>query len=289
MDVKILIIDDQKEYLQTAMGYIIEDSIPYALLCALDGKKGLEIAKAELPDIIIMDWEMPRMDGIMATKLLKQNQSTKEIPIIIATGIRISSKDLKLAFEAGASDYIRKPLEKIEFLARINSHLKQVEYLKKIKLQSEIIENKENIRLNEIISLLNSSNEENRKIINFYRNILTIFSVKIERLTADCKEKAITLKPLSSAISLAQKKSKAILNDNNIPDSIFIKSLLGIHSNLTQQEIQLCFFIKNNFHSKEIAELTFRETGSVKVLRSRLRKKLHLKESQNLFSYLNSV
>lgn len=289
MDIKILIVDDKKEYLQTAMGYIIEDSIPYALMCAPDGKKGVEIAITELPDIIIMDWEMPGMDGIKATKLLKQNQITKDIPVIIATGIRISSTDLKEAFEAGASDFIRKPLEKIEFIARINSHLKHVEYLKKIKSQSEIIANKEKDKLNDIISTLNSSNEENREIISFYKNMLSSLSLKINNFTSNDKENSKQLKPLSHAIELALKKSNNILDNKNAPTNKFIKSLLKLHSDLTQQEIQLCFFIKNDFQSKEIAKLTFRETGSVKVQRSRLRKKLKLKESNNLFTYLNNI
>jgi DNA-binding response OmpR family regulator/DNA-binding CsgD family transcriptional regulator len=289
MDIKILIIDDKKEYLQTAMKYIIEDAIPYGLLCAPDGMKGVEIAKKELPDIIIMDWEMPGMDGIEATKCLKASKSTQDIPIIIATGIRISSKDLKKAFEAGASDFIRKPLEKIEFLARINSHLKQVEYLRKIKNQSEIIDKTESKRLKEIISTLKSSNDENREIINFYENMLSVFSTKINNLIGQDGQKTKELQPILSAIDLARTKSKFILNGRNVPDGNYVKSLLKVHSNLTPQEIQLCFFIKNDFQSKEIAELTFRETGSIKVLRSRLRKKLQLTDSQNLYAYLNSI
>ncbi|MDD2634758.1 MAG: response regulator [Bacteroidales bacterium] len=288
MDAKILIVDDKKEYLQTAMTYIVEDAIPYALLCAPDGKKGVEIAKTELPDVIIMDWEMPNLDGIEATRALKDCGRTKDIPVIIATGIRISPDDLKKAFDAGASDFLRKPLEKTEFLARISSHLKQVEYISKIKEQAEVISNSHRNRLNEIITLLKSTNEESKDVIRFYDDVLSNLLNRLDCLQEDNNLRTEDTQSLISVIGGARKKAHVILNDKNMSDSDYVRSLLNRHKNLTSQEIQLCTFIKNNLQSKEIAELTFRETASIKVFRSRLRKKLGLLESDNLYSYLNS-
>jgi len=285
MDIKILIVDDRKEYIQTAIEYIIEDAIPYAILCAPNGEKGIEIAQKELPDIIIMDWEMPGIDGVLATKRLKQNELTKDIPIIIATGIRMSPENLKKAFDAGASDFLRKPLEKTEFLARINSHLKQAEYLKKIKAQSKIIDNAENEKLNDIITVLETSSEENHEIINFYDSIISNILVKIKKIETT---KHNEINEIISALDLASKKVNIIKNKQYYPNKSFAKKLLKKHSNLTPKDIQLSFYIKNDLQTKEIAELSFREVGSIKVARSRLRKKLGLLETENLCTYLNS-
>ena len=66
-----------------------------------------------------MDWQMPVMDGIEATKQLKLNDTTKDIPVIISTGIMIDSSDLSAALIVGAVDYLRKPFDEIELIARV--------------------------------------------------------------------------------------------------------------------------------------------------------------------------
>jgi len=90
---------------------------------ALNGELALKIAIREQPEIIITDWEMPGMDGIELIKRLKQNESTSDTPIIMCTGVMTSSENLHTALSVGAVDYIRKPIDKIELLARIKSML----------------------------------------------------------------------------------------------------------------------------------------------------------------------
>ncbi len=284
---KILIVDDTIENLKVAMNFVIEDSVPYAVLAAQNGKIALDIAARELPDIIIMDWEMPEMNGIETIKELKKNPDTENIPVIIATGIRLSTDDLKIAFEAGASDFIRKPLEKTEFISRINSHLKQVEYIARIKQQSQIIDDAENLRLADIIKAMESGIEENKMTISFYDNLLSEISRELETLIKNKKLNEENIRSIMSSLDIAQKKANSTNQIPGFPDNRYIKSLLKEHKNLTPQEIQLCFLIKNNMQTKEIANLTFREVTTVKVARSRLRKKLNLPESENLSVYLN--
>lgn len=283
---KILIVDDTIENLQIAMNFIIEEAVPYAILAAQNGKIALNITACELPDIIIMDWEMPEMNGIETIKELKKNPETEHIPVIISTGIRLSTDDLKMAFDAGASDFIRKPLEKTEFISRINSHLKQVEYIARIKQQSQIIDDAENLRLADIIKAMESGIEENKTTISFYDNLLSDINHELENLL-NCKTfNEDNLRNIMSSLGHAQKTVNNTSQAASCPDNTYIKSLLKDHKNLTPQEIQLCFLIKNNLQSKEIASLTFREVTTVKVARSRLRKKLNLSESDNLSAYL---
>jgi len=283
---KILIVDDTIENLQIAMNFIIEEAFPYAILAAQNGKIALNITACELPDIIIMDWEMPEMNGIETIKELKKNPETEHIPVIISTGIRLSTDDLKMAFDAGASDFIRKPLEKTEFISRINSHLKQVEYIARIKQQSQIIDDAENLRLADIIKAMESGIEENKTTISFYDNLLSDINHELETLL-NCKTfNDDNIRNIMSSLGHAQKTVNNTSQAVSCPDNTYIKSLLKEHKNLTPQEIQLCFLIKNNLQSKEIASLTFREVTTVKVARSRLRKKLNLSESDNLSAYL---
>ena len=133
MNPKILIVDDQPDNLDAIVRFIEEDHSPYELLQALSAEIALSIAKKEIPDLIITDWEMPEMDGIDLIKALKSYKETKDIPVIMCTGVMLDSSDLKTALDAGAIDYIRKPIDKVELLARINSVLRLANSFKEIK------------------------------------------------------------------------------------------------------------------------------------------------------------
>ena len=127
----ILIVDDNPENLKTIADFITESELEVSIIKALDGKMACELAEKKLPNLIIMDWDLPEMNGIEAIKLLKSLESTKDIPVIMATGIMTSTKDLKTALEAGAVDYIRKPIDEIELIARVSSisHLEAISRL----------------------------------------------------------------------------------------------------------------------------------------------------------------
>lgn len=140
----ILIVDDDSGNLKLVKSILIFEKESFNVLTAQNGQLACEIARKELPDLIIMDWDMPIMDGLEATRRLQQNPDTKLIPIIIATGVMMTSEDLQTALEAGAVDYVRKPIDKIELLARVNSILKLSNSFKKIHNQRQRILNQTN-------------------------------------------------------------------------------------------------------------------------------------------------
>lgn len=142
MSAKILIVDDQPDNLDVIVRFIEEDNSPYELLQALNAEIALRIVEAELPDLIITDWEMPGMNGIELIKQLKNNKTTSDIPVIMCTGVMTSSENLQTALNAGAVDYIRKPIDKIELIARIKSMLQLADSIKKQKKKLEIIKEK---------------------------------------------------------------------------------------------------------------------------------------------------
>lgn len=118
---KILVIDDLPENV-----FMLQDRLEnegYEVLTAYDGKTGIEKARNDLPDLILLDVMMPDITGIEVCQTLVNDEQTKNIPIILVTA-KSGAEDTKEGLEAGAFDYIKKPFNKIELLARVKSALK---------------------------------------------------------------------------------------------------------------------------------------------------------------------
>jgi two-component system, sensor histidine kinase and response regulator len=120
----LLLVDDQDSNLKIIRDTLHETGEKYEIHFANNGKIAYEIAVKVIPHLIISDWEMPVMDGIKLIRLLKLNPNTKTIPVIMSTGVMTSSKNLKTALDAGAVDYIRKPIDPLELVARVRSMLR---------------------------------------------------------------------------------------------------------------------------------------------------------------------
>ncbi|HEY4756516.1 MAG TPA: response regulator [Ignavibacteriaceae bacterium] len=126
---RILVIDDLPENV-----FMLQDRLEnegYEVVTAYDGKTGIAKATSDMPDLILLDVMMPEMTGIEVCKILKQDTVTADIPIIIVTA-KSGADDAKEGLDAGAFDYIKKPFEKVEMLARINSALKLAEAHKQV-------------------------------------------------------------------------------------------------------------------------------------------------------------
>jgi DNA-binding response OmpR family regulator len=118
---KILVIDDLPENV-----FLLQDRLEregYEVITSYDGKSGIEKAIKEIPDLILLDVMMPDLNGIEVCKVLVLNPITLNIPIILVTA-KSGAEDTKEGLEAGAFDYIKKPFERIELIARVRSALK---------------------------------------------------------------------------------------------------------------------------------------------------------------------
>ena len=127
---KVLIIDDNAENIKIAANFIKNSEL--IIWTAMNGKTGIELAKAKHPDIILLDIQMPEMDGFEVCKILKKYVETKNIPIIFMTA-RTDDESIENAFEAGAVDYIVKPIRKSETTARVKTHLKLAQIINKLE------------------------------------------------------------------------------------------------------------------------------------------------------------
>jgi CheY-like chemotaxis protein len=120
MKKKILLVDDSKTSLFLERMLLREG--PYELIEAADGVQAVQKAKAERPDLILMDMMMPRMDGLEALRHIRADEDTRSIPVIMVT-TRSEADRVETAFEIGCSDYVTKPVESGELLKKIRDLL----------------------------------------------------------------------------------------------------------------------------------------------------------------------
>lgn len=117
---RILIVDDDPIALET-MAAILEIR-NYEVLMAPSGLEGINRARKEKPDLIIMDVTMPGLDGFATCKMIRENEEIKGIPVILLTG-KVMLGDVEKGFAAGASDYMIKPVDWDGLLLKIKKLL----------------------------------------------------------------------------------------------------------------------------------------------------------------------
>ena len=118
---RILVVEDHEENRR-----IIHDlltSAGFEMIEALTGEDGVRAAEAERPDLILMDIQLPGLDGYEATRRIKANPALRPIPIIAVTSYALSGDEVK-AREAGCDDYVTKPFSPRALLAKVREHLK---------------------------------------------------------------------------------------------------------------------------------------------------------------------
>jgi two-component system, cell cycle sensor histidine kinase and response regulator CckA len=133
----ILIVDDIPNNLKILFD-VLENS-GFKVLVAEDGESAVEIAEYALPDLILLDILLPGMDGFETCQILKSNLVTQDIPVIFITAL-LDKLDIVKGLNTGAVDYITKPLEHQEVLARVNTHLRLRNLTRKLSEQNERLE-----------------------------------------------------------------------------------------------------------------------------------------------------
>jgi DNA-binding response OmpR family regulator len=118
---RILVVDDLPENVLMLQDRLEHEG--YKVLTAYNGKSGIEKAQNEQPELILLDVMMPDINGFEVCKTLVSDSRTSDIPIILVTA-KTDPEDIREGLDAGAYDYIKKPINKIELLARVKSELK---------------------------------------------------------------------------------------------------------------------------------------------------------------------
>ena len=116
----ILVVEDQEDNRRIMRDLLT--SVGYEVIEAVTGEEGVTTAETHRPDLILMDIQLPGLDGYEATRQIKANPDLEHIPIIVVTSYALSGDDVK-AFEAGCNAYVSKPFSPRELLAKIREYL----------------------------------------------------------------------------------------------------------------------------------------------------------------------
>jgi len=130
----ILIIDDNISNIKVIVKQLNNHN--YETIIARNGKTGIERARFSQPDLILLDVLMPGMDGFETCRHLKSDKKTRDIPVLFMTVLNEMSDKLK-GFQAGAVDYVSKPIQEEEILARISTHVKLRKLQKRLEVKNE--------------------------------------------------------------------------------------------------------------------------------------------------------
>jgi len=219
---KILIVEDD-EVSRLLTSRILEAS-GFNIYNSFNGDEALVEAEKLLPDLILLDVSMPGISGFEVCKILKNKKETKDIPIIFLTG-KTEYQDLVEGFLVGGVDYIKKPFNKFELLARVNTHLELKKSKDKIVEQNKIKDKFFSIIAHDLKSPLSSltslaeimneefsdlSNDEIKKFIgliyNSSRNVLSL----IENLFTWSRSQIGTLEIVNEEIEIRHEIKRSI-------------------------------------------------------------------------------
>ena len=117
----ILVVEDNELNMKLVKGLIKIGN--YDMLEAVDAESGIQLVREQRPDLVLMDIQLPGMDGLSATKIIKKDPSLKDIPIVALTSYAMQG-DKEKALEAGCTGYIAKPIDTRKFLETVSNYFK---------------------------------------------------------------------------------------------------------------------------------------------------------------------
>lgn len=168
----LLIVDDIPTNLKVLLTYLHD--LHYEVLVAQNGEDALEKVIYTQPDLILLDVMMPKMDGFEVCRRLKAHEKYRDIPVIFMTALTDTVDKVK-GFEIGAVDYITKPIQHEEVLARVTAHLNLKNLQKLLKEQNLVLERKnaELMRFKEMIEQNNQELQKQNAKIKAFSHIIT--------------------------------------------------------------------------------------------------------------------
>lgn len=199
----VLVVDDTASNLGLVVDFLEGSGLRISI--ARDGEEALERAQLVCPDLILLDVMMPGIDGLEVCRRLKSSPATHEIPVIFMTSLS-RTEDKTAGFNVGGIDYVTKPLQMEELLARVKTHLK----LRRLQqaLQEQNVRLQEEVRSRELaqdalIEMINSVRNTSNAIAHDLRTPLAELRSRMEVMVFDLKKRidGETLERLESALS----------------------------------------------------------------------------------------
>jgi DNA-binding response OmpR family regulator len=293
---KLLVIDDEIE--STDIIKMCLDASEFHILGISEPQNAIRTIFDFSPELILLDWVMPEKEGLVVLKEIKSMPELQSIPIIISTGIRTQSEDLRSALEAGASDFIRKPVDEIELQARIRSILKIEELHKQsFRMQKEIHEKELEIAETKARALQQELSKREKEML-----VAAVEIFQSKRLLSAIKSDIFSTETLAMG-EFRHYVEKVLIkyeNESNCFNwQLFEKRFVEVNSDfyyglrkdfpeLTSGELRICAYQKTGMSIKEIAILNYSNYEAIRKAVYRIRKKLHLDEKTNLAIFLQN-
>lgn len=282
----ILVIDDSRDAIRMIAEELKSHNDSFKIINANNGSNGVRIAREELPDIVLMDWDMPIMNGLEAIRILKTDHATRDIPVIMATGKMTTPQDLQTALEVGAVDYVRKPVDFVELSARMNTAIRLKEqHLAIRKLLQQEIELK-NRKLSTTSMLMV---EKNGLLNDFYNRVNKLEGTLPEMDYEDLRRQVRQLKRhISSHMDVDNSWDTFKVHFEEVNPRFFDR-LDSVSNKLSHKDLKVCAYIKLRMDNKEIARLLNITSGSIRTALYRLKHKLGLDREANLRSFIEQL
>jgi PAS domain S-box-containing protein len=251
MPSRIQIVDDSPETNNITRKVLATTDVNYVVSVATNGLEALAQINENIPDLIITDWDMPEMNGIQLIESVRNDEKLKDIPIIMVTGMMVTSESLKNAFDAGATDFLKKPFDKTELLSRVKSLLALFQSIDKIKNQNIIIEEHSRF-INSLLSsvplpmvyynlegIILKYNEKFKEIFN--KPLQDILGSDIYQICPNPKEmKQLSDDMIRNTIVFKQFETSLNTSSEKVNDFIVTKTIYFNHNN--QPEGFICVF-----------------------------------------------
>ena len=217
----ILIVDDVAENIQV-LGKILSDD-GYDIAVAQNGTDALEMVENVKPDLVLLDVMMPGMDGITVCRKLKEDEQHANLPVLFISA-KSSTEDKLEGFNAGGADYIAKPFDSAEVLARVKTHLKLREAMAQVEQYNKNLEHLLRERTKSLITAERNAAFSlfSQGIVHNLKNPITIISngvqlleMKYEMLPLDDNSNPESISQLKEFIDYSSKYYKKFHNANN--------------------------------------------------------------------------
>lgn len=280
-NIVVLIADDNWEIIESIATFLKKINPEYTILTASNGKMAFEIATKEVPDVIIMDWDMPVMNGIDAMRQLKSQESTAEIPVIIATGAMLSSENLRTALQAGAMDYVRKPIDYIELEARLNTALNIKEHLESIK---GLLNNELELK-NRKLSTTSMLVVEKNDLMQEFKVGLDSLLTKTQTISSIGTELKHLIKQVDDHLELDVSWDTFKVQFEEV-HTHFFSELEKRYAGISHKDLKLCAYMRLGIENKEISRLLNITPASVSTSLYRLKKKLNVDSELDLRDFI---